>query len=82
MWCGQKSSSKPETDEGVVGVQHQRGVDVSIHIIRLGNYIDDTLKHLGGEPGGLVRSRPRSFEAYLRRLHFDLARPGERPVTQ
>jgi hypothetical protein len=29
---------------------------------------------------GRIRSRVRSFNAYLRRLHFDPARPGERPV--
>ena len=30
---------------------------------------------------GLMRSRVRSFNAYLRRLHFDPARPGVRPTT-
>jgi hypothetical protein len=31
-------------------------------------------------PEGRMRSRVRSFNAYLRRLHFDPARPGERPA--
>jgi Cupin superfamily protein len=31
-------------------------------------------------PGGRRRSRVRSFNAYLRRLHLDPARPGERPA--
>ena len=31
-------------------------------------------------PDGRMRSRVRSFNAYLRRLHLDPARPGERPA--